>query len=159
MNINYLSRKFVLSAFIAIVSTLFVWWKICTPEQWLWAIGSTILPYIGANALQEARQLNLSRDKSIPAWNRIAALFDNAFILAMGVSIVASLFLYAGIIPNGIWFIVVSAVGAAYNVSNVVGKLKTTPAKPDEHICIPSCWPEPIVDISSGSSNVVGKLK
>ena len=137
MDIPYLSRKFVLSAALAALATLFMALRLLEPHQWQWVIMATIVSYVAANAVQNAQGTNtkeiwktvkdangIEREKlrQIVIWDRIKSLFDRVFLACVITIAVASVFLWKGIIPGSVWFVICSALAGAYNIGNAVGK-------------------------------------
>ena len=58
MDIPYLSRKFVLSAGLAVVATLFMALKLIQPHEWMWVVMATVVSYVTANAIQDKTMNN-----------------------------------------------------------------------------------------------------
>lgn len=123
MNLNYLSRKLILSAMLVFIATLFMWRQVIEPQQWLWAMLAVVIPYIAAHAIQAYKGGGYAKCVDVIGfWNRIKALFDTPFLMALMTLLVSSLFLYAGKIPADIWFVLTSAIAGAYNIGNVLTK-------------------------------------
>lgn len=124
MDIKILSRKFVLSAVLAVLATLFMWWKIVDPAQWQWVIMATVVSYVASKAMEKATGSETdTRETKISIGIRIKSLFSREFILAFGTVLVTSVFLYLQIIPSSVWFTICSALAAAYNIGVAVAKL------------------------------------
>lgn len=128
MDIPYLSRKFVLSAALAALATLFMALRLLEPHQWQWVIMATIVSYVAANAIQDKSMsgnvaiMNGHRTNLATIWERIKSLFDRVFLACALTVAVASVFLWKGIIPGSVWFVICSALAGAYNIGNAVGK-------------------------------------
>ena len=128
MDIPYLSRKFVLSASLAALATLFMALRLLEPHQWQWVIMATIVSYVAANAIQDKSMagnvaiMNGHRTNLATVWERIKSLFDRVFLACVITIAVASVFLWKGIIPGSVWFVICSALAGAYNIGNAVGK-------------------------------------
>ena len=121
MDIPYLSRKFVLSAALAALATLFMALRLLEPHQWQWVIMATIVSYVAANAVQKIKRGEDKPDITV-IWDRIKSLFDRVFLACVITIAVASVFLWKGIIPGSVWFVICSALAGAYNIGNAVGK-------------------------------------
>lgn len=121
MDIPYLSRKFVLSASLAALATLFMALRLLEPHQWQWVIMATIVSYVAANAVQKIKRGEDKPDITV-IWDRIKSLFDRVFLACVITIAVASVFLWKGIIPGSVWFVICSALAGAYNIGNAVGK-------------------------------------
>ena len=132
MDIPYLSRKFILSTSLALVGTAFMWLRYIQPEQWMWVMMSTVVSYVAANAIQKKTggdasnihtNYNDKRVSIVTIWDRLQALFSRTFLLCMVTIVICSLFLYKGIVPANVWFSICSALAAAYNIGNSIGKI------------------------------------
>ena len=130
MDIPYLSRKFVLSAMLAVVGTLFMAFRLIEAYQWQWVMMATVVSYVVANAIQkrngEATSIRTDKDGKlisiVTIWDRLKSLCDRAFILAFVAVIITSVFLLKAIIPASVWFVICSALAGAYNIGNSLGK-------------------------------------
>jgi hypothetical protein len=128
MDIPYLSRKFVLSAGLAVVATLFMAVKLIQPHEWMWVVMATVVSYVTANAIQDKTMnnyvalVNGKKTNLATIWERVKSLFDRVFLLAVTAVTVTSVFLLKGIIPSDVWFMICSALASAYNIGNAVGK-------------------------------------
>lgn len=128
MDIPYLSRKFVLSAGLAVVATLFMALKLIQPHEWMWVVMATVVSYVTANAIQDKTMhnyvalVNGKKTNLATIWERVKSLFDRVFLLAVTAVTVTSVFLLKGIIPSDVWFMICSALASAYNIGNAVGK-------------------------------------
>jgi hypothetical protein len=128
MDIPYLSRKFVLSAALAVVATLFMAVKLIQPHEWMWVVMATVVSYVTANAIQDKTMnnyvalVNGKKTNLATIWERVKSLFDRVFLLAVTAVTVTSVFLLKGIIPSDVWFMICSALASAYNIGNAVGK-------------------------------------
>lgn len=128
MDIPYLSRKFVLSAGLAVVATLFMALKLIQPHEWMWVVMATVVSYVTANAIQDKTMYNYvalvngKKTNLATIWERVKSLFDRVFLLAVTAVTVTSVFLLKGIIPSDVWFMICSALASAYNIGNAVGK-------------------------------------
>lgn len=128
MDIPYLSRKFVLSAGLAVVATLFMALKLIQPHEWMWVVMATVVSYVTANAIQDKTMNNYvalvdgKKTNLATIWERVKSLFDRVFLLAVTAVTVTSVFLLKGIIPSDVWFMICSALASAYNIGNAVGK-------------------------------------
>jgi hypothetical protein len=128
MDIPYLSRKFVLSAALAALATLFMALRLLEPHQWQWVIMSTVVTYVAANAII-GHNKTANREmvggvmvSMTTIWERLKALFGRTFLLAFVTVLVCSAFLLKGIIPSEVWFVICSALAGAYNIGNALGK-------------------------------------
>lgn len=128
MDIPYLSRKFVLSAGLAVVATLFMALTLIQPHEWMWVVMATVVSYVTANAIQDKTMnnyvalVNGKKTNLATIWERVKSLFDRVFLLAVTAVTVTSVFLLKGIIPSDVWFMICSALASAYNIGNAVGK-------------------------------------
>ena len=128
MDIPYLSRKFVLSAGLAVVATLFMALKLIQPHEWMWVVMATVVSYVTANAIQDKTMnnyvalVNGKKTNLATIWERVKSLFDRVFLLAVTAVTVTSVFLLKSIIPSDVWFMICSALASAYNIGNAVGK-------------------------------------
>jgi hypothetical protein len=128
MDIPYLSRKFVLSAALAVVATLFMALTLIQPHEWMWVVMATVVSYVTANAIQDKTMnnyvalVNGKKTNLATIWERVKSLFDRVFLLAVTAVTVTSVFLLKGIIPSDVWFMICSALASAYNIGNAVGK-------------------------------------
>ena len=128
MDIPYLSRKFVLSAGLAVVATLFMAVKLIQPHEWMWVVMATVVSYVTANAIQDKNMnnyvalVNGKKTNLATIWERVKSLFDRVFLLAVIAVTVTTLFLFKGIIPSSVWFTICSTLAAAYNISNALSK-------------------------------------
>lgn len=132
MDIKYLSRKFILSSLLALIATVFMWNKIVLPSQWMWVVMATVVSYVVANAIQEktasayAKIHTIKEDKRVSIvtiYDRLSSLLSRTFLLCVTTVIITSLFLYKQIIPSDVWFTICSALAAAYNIGNSIGKI------------------------------------
>jgi hypothetical protein len=128
MDITYLSRKFVLSAVLATLATLFMAIKLIAPIHWQWVIMSTVVTYVAANAIIGHNKTG-NREmvggvmvSMTTIWERLKALFGRTFLLAFVTVLVCSAFLLKGIIPSEVWFVICSALAGAYNIGNALSK-------------------------------------
>ena len=137
--VNWLSRKFILSATLMLIATLFIVWSkgaegmdiLCTQSQYLWVMAATLLPFLAANAWQEWKNVKLDYlrvNNSPTIWDRIKELFGTVFLLAYAAIIGVSVLNYFHIVNNEVWFPIVSAIAGFYNIGNVAGKMN--PAEP-----------------------------
>ena len=129
IDIPYLSRKFVLSAALAALATALMWFKMILPNEWMWVMMATVVSYVTANAIQDKMMTGNSvifkgkKTSLSTIWDRLKALFDRVFILAVIAIIIATVFLVRGIIPSGVWFTICSTLATAYNIGNTVAKV------------------------------------
>ena len=129
IDIPYLSRKFVLSAALAALATALMWFKMILPNEWMWVMMATVVSYVTANAIQDKMMTGNSvifkgkKTSLSTIWDRLKALFDRVFILAVIAIIITTVFLVRGVIPSGVWFTICSTLATAYNIGNAVAKV------------------------------------
>lgn len=119
-----LSRKVVLSVFLAVFATLAMWGGYISEFHWQWVIMATVVSYVAGASLQN----KVSFEKytvltSLRKWGeRIKSLFTRDFIVAFATVVVTSLLLYKHRISSDVWFAVVSAIAGCYNIFNALSK-------------------------------------
>ena len=122
MDIKYLSRKFLLSALLAIIATVFIMLGVIEAYQWQWVIMATAVSYVAANAISKKTETEYSKEFKVKIKDRLASLFSREFIVCVGTVLVSSLLLHYNRIDSTVWFTVCSALAVAYNIGNSIGK-------------------------------------
>ena len=120
MDIKVLSRKFMLSITLAILSTwLLVGGKI-NSSDWGFVVMATVVSYIVSKTLDKKFSGNF---KFPVLMDRIKSMFSREFIVSMLSVIGTSWLCHSGYIDSGVWFKIVIAIGSAYNIFNSVEKI------------------------------------
>jgi hypothetical protein len=123
METKILSRKLILSAILAIVATIFMGMKLIAPVQWQWVVMATVVSYVAGVTIQRGAASEASARLKVPWKMRLKALFSDEFAITLATVLVTSAFLFYGVIPKDIWFTIITALGACYNILNPIAKL------------------------------------
>lgn len=117
---KFLSRKFLISVMLLVISTLFLANKTVTQYQWQMVFMATIITYLGSKTLEKVKAKNV--DMPVSFWKRIIGMMSREFVLALCALITATIFAYTKTINGDIWFQIATSIGSMYNIFNAVSK-------------------------------------
>lgn len=122
MDIKFLSRKFLLTTLLTVLST----WLLVTGNIGENQFGIVILAAIGSYIVGRTIDKKYSEGKSTfpDIRDRIVSLFSREFVIALVAVIGVSYLKLKGFVGSDLWFQVISAIGGAYNVFNPLEKIE-----------------------------------
>lgn len=121
MDIKYLSRKFIISMLLGVISIVMLMNGSINESDFGIVIMATVISYIVGRTFDK----KFSTGKfTYPIFkDRVISLFSREFVISLLAVIIMSYLCYIGKIGSGLWFQVVSSVGGIYNIFNVVEKV------------------------------------
>jgi hypothetical protein len=116
-----LSRKVILSVFLAIYATWALWTGLILESQWQWVMMATVVTYVAGASLQKKK--DLSRLAPLRLWGeRIKAIFTREFMIAFATVLLTSVLLQWHRIGADTWFAITTSIAGAYNIVNAASK-------------------------------------
>lgn len=117
-DIKFLSRKFMLSILLGIISTYMLIAGTIDQSQWGIVIMSTVVSYIVSKTVDKKFASYAMPD----FWDRIRAMFSREFLMTLFAVIAASVLCAMKYIDGTIWFQIITPLAGAYNILNAVEK-------------------------------------
>jgi hypothetical protein len=119
MDFKLLSRKFILSMILAVISTLLLLSNTISSSNWGFVMTATVISYV------VSRTVDKKYGKiSFPSFiDRLKAIMSREFIISLLSIIGTSLLCHSGYIDSEVWFKIVLSIGASYNIFNSVEKI------------------------------------
>ena len=121
MDIKFLSRKFVLSMTLGIISTMLLIHGSINESQFGIVIMATIVSYIVSKTFE--KKWGDSKITYPIIKDRFFSLFSREFVVAFISVLGVSYLSYIGKISGDLWFQVVTTIGGIYNIFNSVEKI------------------------------------
>lgn len=120
MNIKILSRKFVLSVSLMVLSTFLLLNGNITENYFGTILMATVVSYIVGKTTE--KKWSKTKSYSVTLWTRIKSLFSREFILSLITVFGLSYLTWKGIVGKELWFQTVLAIGSSYNIFNAISK-------------------------------------
>lgn len=118
MDIKFLSRKFILSAILTIMSTIFLLHGLISDTNWHVIISATVISYIISKTIDK----KTTKNNNITIIDRIKSLFSREFMLSLIVIIGSGILCWYKMINGNIWYQIVVSIGGVYNIFNSISK-------------------------------------
>lgn len=120
MDIKYLSRKFVLSMLLGLLSTILLIKGSINDGQFGIVIMATVVCYIVGRTVDKKYGDGKITYPEIK--DRLISLFSREFVISIIAVIGVSYLCFAKIINNDLWFQIVTVIGGTYNIFNALEK-------------------------------------
>ena len=114
---SLLSRKFILTALFIVLGIWFININLISEATFTWIMMATVVSYVVGKGIDMAR-LPLSKQLQVSLMDRLKALFNREFIVAVGIVFLMSYLLKAGKITDTSWSVVIMTIGPVYNIVN-----------------------------------------
>lgn len=120
MDIKYLSRKFVLSMLLGLLSTILLIKGSINDSQFGIVIMATVVCYIVGRTVDKKYGDGKITYPEIK--DRLISLFSREFVISIIAVIGVSYLCFAKMINNDLWFQIVTVIGGTYNIFNALEK-------------------------------------
>lgn len=120
MDIKYLSRKFVLSMLLGLLSTILLVNGSINDGQFGIVIMATVVCYIVGRTVDKKYGDGKITYPEIK--DRLISLFSREFVISIIAVIGVSYLCFAKMINNDLWFQIVTVIGGTYNIFNALEK-------------------------------------
>ena len=121
MDIKMLSRKFILSVSMMVLSTMLLLNGNVSENYFGIVLMATVVSYIVGKTTE--KKFGNVKTNSVKLWDRLKSLFSREFALSMITVFGLSWLTWNGIVSQDLWFQVVTAIGGAYNIFNSIEKV------------------------------------
>ena len=120
VDIKYLSRKFVLSMLLGLLSTILLVKGSINDSQFGIVIMATVVCYIVGRTVDKKYGDGKITYPEIK--DRLISLFSREFVISIISVIGVSYLCFAKMINNDLWFQIVTVIGGTYNIFNALEK-------------------------------------
>lgn len=120
VDIKYLSRKFVLSMLLGLLSTILLVKGSINDSQFGIVIMATVVCYIVGRTVDKKYGDGKITYPEIK--DRLISLFSREFVISIIAVIGVSYLCFAKMINNDLWFQIVTVIGGTYNIFNALEK-------------------------------------
>jgi fucose permease len=120
VDIKYLSRKFVLSMLLGLLSTILLIKGSINDGQFGIVIMATVVCYIVGRTVDKKYGDGKITYPEIK--DRLISLFSREFVISIIAVIGVSYLCFAKMINNDLWFQIVTVIGGTYNIFNALEK-------------------------------------
>lgn len=120
VDIKYLSRKFVLSMLLGLLSTILLIKGSINDSQFGIVIMATVVCYIVGRTVDKKYGDGKITYPEIK--DRLISLFSREFVISIIAVIGVSYLCFAKMINNDLWFQIVTVIGGTYNIFNALEK-------------------------------------
>lgn len=122
MDIKMLSRKFILSASMMVLSTMLLLNSKVSENYFGIVLMATVISYIVGKTTE--KKFGDVKTHKVKLWDRLKSLFSREFALSMITVFGLSWLTWNGMVGQDLWFQVVTAIGGAYNIFNSIEKIR-----------------------------------
>lgn len=122
MDIKMLSRKFILSASMMVLSTMLLLNSKVSENYFGIVLMATVVSYIVGKTTE--KKFGDVKTHKVKLWDRLKSLFSREFALSMITVFGLSWLTWNGMVSQDLWFQVVTAIGGAYNIFNSIEKVR-----------------------------------